>query len=310
MKNNSNLKKKKSKRLKALSFKPTDGVNKDINKKNKENKKEDENLPKKDKIIFMNEEENEGYCVNRYDNGDAYFGYYANNLRNHHGFYFYNPIYENNYKINRYYFGLWKNDLRHGYGIYLWTKEEGKEKFYENFDNSNFKAYVGNFDSDNLDKGTYLSKEGDNYFIYHGTFSKDRKRDGNNCFYFSSNLEILLYGMFKENEFVDGYFASFYDDGDIKEIFKYNNNKADNLESNNENNNIKEMMNTFRDCIMSEDYFGIIFDVFSRILKFKERYLFNIDVINTYKNEDFLDICKSYKKIKIYQDIEKYVVKK
>ena len=69
-------------------------------------------------------------------------------------------------------------------------------------------------------------------------------------------------------------------------------------------------MNTFRDCIMSEDYFGIIFDVFSRILKFKEKYLFNIDVINTYKNEDFLDICKSYKKIKIYQDIEKYVVKK
>ena len=310
MKNNSNLKKRKSKRLKTLSFKPTDSENKDINKKNKENKIEDENIRKKDKIIFMNEEEKEGYCVNRYDNGDAYFGYYANDVRNHHGFYFYNPIYENNYKLNRYYFGLWKNDLRHGYGIYLWTKEEGKEKFYDNFDNSNFKAYVGNFDSDNLVKGTYLSKEEDNYFVYHGTFSKDRKREGNNCFYFSSNLEILLYGTFKENEFVDGYFASFYDDGDIKEIFKYNNNNADYLENNTENNNIKEMMNTFRDCIMSEDYFGIIFDVFSRILKFKERYLFNIDVINTYKNEDFLDICKSYKKIKIYHDIEKYVVKK
>ena len=58
---------------------------------------------------------------------------------------------------------------------------------------------------------------------------------------------------------------------------------------------------------MSEDYFGNIYEVFSRILEFKDNYLFDIDIINTDKYEDFLDICKSYKKITIFNDIEKYV---
>ena len=31
------------------------------------------------------------------------------------------------------------------------------------------------------------------------------------------------------------------------------------------------------------------------------------DVINTYKHDEFLEICKSYKKITINYDIEKYV---
>ena len=307
--NNSNLRKSNTKRKKALSFKPTDSLNNDINSKNRRNK-EKENVELDSintKIIFMNDEEKEGYCVNKYDNGDSYFGYYANDLRNQYGFYYYSPIYKDNYQLNRFYFGSWKNDLRHGNGIYLWAREENNQKFYESFERANFNAYVGNFLSDNLNKGTYLSKKGNDYFVYHGTFAENSKKSGNNCFYYSANLEQILFGTFKDDKFNEGYISKFNDEGEIDDIVKYHNNVAENLEKNKENEKIKELITTFRDVIMSEDYFGIIFEVFSNVLKFKENYLFNIDVINTYKNDDFLDICKSYKKITIYNDIEKYV---
>ena len=308
------LRKSSSKRAKALSFKPKDSENQDIYTKVRKSKieleKEKDKMekkPEKEKIIFMNDDEKEGYCVNKYDNGDSYFGYYSNDVRNYHGFYYYNPKYVGcDYYLNRYYLGLWKNDLRHGFGIYLWSKGKRNSKFYESFDNSNFIAYAGIFNSDNLEKGTYLSKEGEDYFVYHGTFAENCEKEGQNCYYYSANLEQLFYGTFHKNEFIDGYIAQFNDEGEIEDIIKYDNGTSKNLENNEDEEN-KELMNLFRDCIMSEDYFGNIYEVFSRILKFKDNYLFDIDIINTDKYEDFLDICKSYKKITIFNDIEKYV---
>ena len=53
----------------------------------------------------------EGYCVNKYLNGDEYFGNYSNDLRNRQGIYIYKPKYETGKIILRqYYFGLWEND--------------------------------------------------------------------------------------------------------------------------------------------------------------------------------------------------------
>ena len=296
---------KKSKSKNAITFKSAEN---EYNYSNIVKKENTPDKPNKNKISFMNEEEKEGYCVNRYDNGDSYFGYYANDLRNQNGFYTYGPIrIDYNYLLNRYYFGFWKDDLRNGNGIFLWSKDKRDENFYDSFEKSNFKAYVGIFDSDNLKKGTYLSKEGENYFVYHGTFSENSKKEGKNCFYYSANLEQLFYGTFHDNEFVSGYIAKFNDEGEIDDIIKYYNKAGKDLENNNENDQIKKLMTTFRDCILNEDYFGSIYEVFSRILKFKDEYLFDIDAVNSNKQEDFYDICKSYKKITIFHDIEKYV---
>ena len=282
--------------------------NKKSNPKKKDDRKETQIYNNKE-IMFINNEEKEGYCVNKYDNGDAYFGYYANDLRNQNGFYFYHPTYINKKRLSRYYMGFWKDDLRQGFGIYLWARDRKKERFYENFEKSNFKVYVGNFDSDNFVKGTYLSKENEDYFVYHGTFSKNQKREGKNCFYYNSNSEILMYGTFKDNEFIDGFFANFDDDGNIKQILKYKNKKIESFEKNAQNDKATEIMKAFRNCIMAEDYFGIIFKVFSSVVKTKEDYLFDIDIVNTYKHEEFMDMCKAYKKIKIFHDIENFVIK-
>ena len=145
----------------------------------------------------------EGYCVNKYLNGDEYFGNYSNDLRNRQGIYIYKPKYETGKIILRqYYFGLWENDLKQGRGIYVWLKEDknnSKNSYnnksynpFNNFDKANFDAYVGNFDKNKFTKGTLLKKEGDNYFVFHGWFLNSKK-NGKNCFYYSEKLEEILY---------------------------------------------------------------------------------------------------------------------
>ena len=253
----------------------------------------------------------EGYCVNSYLNGDEYFGYYSNDLRNKHGLYIYKPILNRENKILRqYYFGLWENDIKQGRGIYLWLKEEKRirnlknnlnNKLYNPFDNfekANFDAYIGLFEQNEFTKGTLIKKEENNYFVFHGFFN-NLKKNGNNCFYYSANLEKLIYGKFEKNKFIKGYVALFSDEGIIKKFYKYN---MDMDEIN--ITHIKKLMSDFRNIIMSEDYFGIIFNVFKNAIKFKDNYLNDINAINTYKYEEFLDICKSYKKITIFNDIE------
>ena len=241
--------------------------------------------------FVLNEKKDKGYCFNKFDNGDIYFGYNINNSRNLQGFYSYfiNPKNDK----SSYYLGQWKSNLRHGFGIYLWSLQ------LNNFENSNFKAFVGKFKEDNLEKGTFLSKEGNNYLIYHGSFDENHKKYGNNCFYYSANLEKLIFGQFEKDKFIKGYVTLFNDEGIIQEFKEYNNDIDYKLVD------VKNIMSNFRNIIMSKDYFGIIFNVFKRAIEFKDNYLNNIDTINTFKNDEFLDICISYKKVSIFNDIEK-----
>ena len=115
--------------------------------------------------------EREGFGVNKYPNGDFYFGYFSENERNKHGIYSYKPKIENNYILSEYYYGLWKDDYRDGYGIYLWLKENKSTTPFSDFSNSSFRAYIGNISHNNFTKGTFLIKSGNKYFVYHGLFN-------------------------------------------------------------------------------------------------------------------------------------------
>ena len=106
----------------------------------------------------------EGYCLNTYLNGDEYFGYYTNDVRNKQGLYIYKPGLD----LRQYYFGLWENDIKQGRGIYLWLKDnKGKgyklyNPFNNNFEKANFDAYIGLFDQNKFTKGTLLKKQENN----------------------------------------------------------------------------------------------------------------------------------------------------
>ena len=262
----------------------------------------------------------EGYCVNKYLNGDEYFGNYSNDLRNRQGIYIYKPKYETGKIILRqYYFGLWENDLKQGRGIYVWLKEDknnSKNSYnnksynpFNNFDKANFDAYVGNFDKNKFTKGTLLKKEGDNYFVFHGWFLNSKK-NGKNCFYYSAKLEEILYGTFKDDKFIEGFVGKFDDNGDLKNLIKYKNKsiiEKDKFEPSDDEKEVAKKILTFRNIIMSQDYFGILYNKFKDAIDFKNANMNNVQLFNSELYLDLLDIAALYSQVSIFKDIEKYL---
>jgi len=262
----------------------------------------------------------EGYCVNKYLNGDEYFGNYSNDLRNRQGIYIYKPKYETGKIILRqYYFGLWENDLKQGRGIYVWLKEDknnSKNSYnnksynpFNNFDKANFDAYVGNFDKNKFTKGTLLKKEGDNYFVFHGWFLNSKK-NGKNCFYYSAKLEEILYGTFKDDKFIEGFVGKFDDNGDLKNLIKYKNKsiiEKDKFEPSDDEKEVAKKILTFRNIIMSQDYFGILYNIFKDAIDFKNANMNNVELFNSELYLDLLDIAASYNQASIFKNIEKHL---
>ena len=261
----------------------------------------------------------EGYCVNNYENGDEYFGYYSNDLRNKQGLYIYKPkpILNKFYSL-QYYFGLWENDKKSGRGIYLWLKEKNYNIYnnksfnpFNNFENANFHAYVGEFDNDNFTKGTLLKKEGDNYFVYHGDLnSQNLKKNGKECFYYSAKLEEIFFGTYKNDIFTEGYIGKYNDNGELENIVKYKNRQITELENLKKVENIKNIsrkLETFRNVIMSKDYFGILYNVFKDAIDFKNKNMNDIDIFNSDKYIDLMEIAASYNQVSIFKEIEKYL---
>ena len=263
----------------------------------------------------------EGYCINSYLNGDEYFGYYINDLRNKQGLYIYKPKFEISNKILRqYYFGLWENDYKEGRGIYLWLNEIRDNRNrniinnksynpFNNFEKANFYAYIGLLKKNKFTKGTLLKKENDNYFVFHGSL-QNLKKNGKNCFYYSAKLEQILYGAFKDDKFIDGFVGKYDDNGQIKEIIKYKNKTIINKDKFLPNDNIEELSQkliTFRNIIMSKDYFGILYKVFKDAIDFKNKNMNNIDIFNSDLYIDLMDVEASYNQVSIFKDIEKHI---
>ena len=253
--------------------------------------------------------EREGFGVNTYSNGDYYFGYFSENERNKHGIYSYKPKIENNNILSEYYYGSWKDNYKDGYGIYLWLKENKSTKSFSDFSNSSFKAYIGNISRDVFTKGTLLIKSFDNYFVYHGTFNSEGKKHGDLSFFFSAQKELLLYGTFENDNFISGFISTFNDEGNLIKICKYNNGEMVERKDINqiEIDIVEKIMFNFRNVIMSKDYFGDAYKEFGNVVKFKEKHMNNLDILNSDKYIDIMNAVVRYNKITIFKDIENYV---
>ena len=253
--------------------------------------------------------EREGYCLNIYTNGDSYFGYYSNNLRDKHGFYEFKPEIKKKIRNQEFYFGLWKDDLRNNRGINLWISEPEKNIPFSNFDDSDFECYVGLFENDNFIKGTYLIKNEDDYYVYHGNFDEEGNKYGNNCLLYSSTLEQCFYGKFQNNEFIKGYVCKYDNEGNVNDLCKYENEiiiKEEELNKNNIND-ISKLLFIFRNVIMGKDYFGDIYNCFGKAYNFKINEMKNIDILNNDKYLDIMTAAICYNKVTIFNDIEKFV---
>ena len=255
--------------------------------------------------------EKEGYGFYRFPNNDIYFGSFKYDERNYNGFYIWAQE-EMNGKIHtESYHGFWKDNKKCKYGIYLWLDEEEDN---EEFDKANFDAYIGKFDGNKFVRGTFLKKSDDNYYVYHGNFSPDGKKNDENAFFYSSSLDRLFHGKIEDDVFKDGYvvyfnsesglienivYCDFEKNKDVKNIVMKEDIKKEDLK--------KEEDETllFRNVILSIDYFGHIYKTYKDTVKFIIEEIGEISIFED--KEKFPNLMKTsvaYNKDNIYFDIE------
>lgn len=252
----------------------------------------------------------EGYCFNTYTNGDKYFGYYLNDIKNKQGIYSYKPKKKDNYLLSEFYYGQWANNLFNGKGIYLWLKEKEETIPFSDYDNAKITSFVGYSKEGNFKKGALISKEDKNYFIYYGSFSQSGQKEGENCFCYCSNLDKISYGTYRNGVFTEGYVAKFKKDGKVTQLIVYKKEEDKNPEGQRikpkTEKKIIDILSKFREAIKEKDYFHMIYQEFGRILKFRDE---NMNDIEIFLSEKYDEIMKSfeYSKISICEDIEKKI---
>ena len=258
----------------------------------------------------------DGYGLHKFNNGDKYFGYFRNDKRNFNGIYYW-PSEEKEGRIKQeMYFGSWKDNLKDKNGMYIWLDEPSEEK-NKNFDNTNLEAYIGDFDGGNYSKGTYLQKTGDDYYLYHGNFTKDGKKNDENGFFYSAKFDRLFHGKIENDIFVKGYVTYFNpDEGTIENIvyvsfdkdLKVTNIILDKDLQQKEKENENKLCSRFRDVILGIDYFGELYKKIKDITKFMNDNMDNIDIFN---NEEkyplMINLVVAYTRNNIDSDIKSKV---
>lgn len=320
MKNTQNQKKIIFDKLSIFKSLDKKGEYKDEKTKSTIKKREDDDVTSNMFIIKIDGEfpflgvvngifEREGFGVNTYQNGDIYFGYFSEDERNKHGIYSFKPKYENNYILSEYYYGLWKDNYKNEHGIYLWLKENKNIKPFSDFENSVFNAFIGNIEQDTFIKGTLLIKNIDDYYVYHGKFNKDGKKEGELCFFYSAKKELLLYGIFDNDNFISGHMATFNDEGNLIKLSKYMQGKIINKKNINKNevDIVEKILFNFRNVIMSKDYFGDLYKEFGKVVDFRDNNMNDLEILNSEKYLDIMKAAIGYNKITIFNDIERFV---
>ena len=253
----------------------------------------------------------EGYGLNNFENGDKYLGYFENDQRCKNGIYFFSPEIKDKKIITQCYFGNWKNNKKEENGIYIWLSEANNNKL---FDEANFEAFVGEFENDAYKRGTYLIKERDEYYLYHGKFDREGRKSDDNAYFYSSKNDTLIHGRVSRDIIRNGYIFIFdSESGSIKEMAYCNFDKDGNLIDSTYKSNLlkedkeKEEKNicNFRNIILNEDYFGYIYDKYKEIYNFINNEIYSIDA---FENKRILEkinkLCNDYNNNNIYNDIE------
>ena len=254
-----------------------------------------------------------GYGFNDYKNGDKFFGYYKEDKKNTHGIYFWEPDRVNGILKKEVYYGFWKDNKKDNHGCYLWVEEEQGNK---DFEKTNFDTYIGLIDEDKYKRGTYLSKNGDDYYLYYGEFSENGKKTDDNAMFYTS-ADKLIKGKIENDEFKEGYIGIFdSDSGDLTDfMFCTFGDKSSvsliKLEKDLDKDlvdKIKDEMITFRNVILEDDYFGNVYSKYNEVKDFIKTHMNSLETLDDpEKYPEIISLCTGYNKINIYADIEKKV---
>ena len=257
--------------------------------------------------------EREGYGLHKFANGDKYFGYFKNDKRNLNGIYYW-PKEEKEGRIKQQiYYGYWQDNIKEKNGMYMWL-DEPKEENNQSFDNTNLEAYIGDFEEGHYKKGTFLQKKGDDYYLYHGNFTEDGKKNDENGFFYSAKFDRLFHGTIENDFFIKGYVTYFNpEEGTIDNInyvsfdkdLKVSNIILDKDLEQKEKENESSLCSRFRDVILNIDYFGELYKKINDITKFINENITNIDIFNDEEKYSLMsNLVSAYSKNNIDSDIK------
>lgn len=258
-----------------------------------------------------NKFQREGYGLETFINGDKYFGQYDSDFRTENGIYYFAPTKNSENILTECYLGQWNSNLKNRNGIYIWMDQPENNFEYEK---ANFDAYIGEFEEEKYLRGTYINKLNNQFYLYHGSFSEDGKKNDNNAYFFSSKGNKIFHGQIKNDTLKSGFmgaldsegekvteivYCKFNEDGSVSDVIEEKKLNVDDVEEE------KKNMVNFRSIIFDSDYFIKIYNKFTKI-KIK---IDNLeDITEIMEREDNIPeiekILNKYTKKNIYFDIE------
>lgn len=210
------------------------------------------------------------------------------------------------------YHGFWRENHKDNHGVYIWMNEEKSNTI---FDHADFDAYVGDLELDRYRRGCYLSKKGDNYYVYYGNFDQDGHKNDERAFFYSSKQDKIIVGKMVNDKYVNGYFVSFNsEDGNITDIVycEFNNDempikllKSEEIDES-LRTKISYEAKEFRVIALREDYFGQLYEKYKEILAFIRNEMNDIKILDD--EEGYPRIMKlgmSYNDMKLFRELEK-----
>lgn len=262
-------------------------------------------------IGILNEKfDRDGYGAYYFPNGDKYFGNFKEDKRNFNGIYIWSPIQKGTNFLTESFYGYWENNKKSRSGIYMWLNEPEKN---EEFEKADFEAYVGELENSTYKRGTYMKKEKDSYHVYHGNFDIDGKKNDNDGYFYSADLDRLFHGKIIKDKFISGYISYFDQEGMISDIVQceFDDNSVVNklvmkkdLQSLEKENEEKKCA-LFRNIILGENYFEEIYSKYKEITKFIKN---NMNSVEIFKDKDkfptIMKLASAYNNTNIYNDIE------
>ena len=278
---------------------------------------------KKEGFLFsgsLNEDfQRDGYGLENFKNGDKFLGQFESDIRNEKGVYYFAPVKNKNENENENavniksecYLGEWKNNLKEKNGIYIWLDQQ-ENKF--EYNQTNFDAYIGEFEEDKFTRGTYLTKLNNEFTLYHGNFNKNGKKNDDNGYFFSSKWNKIFHGKFVNDALENGYLCSFDEEGEnVTEIIFCKFNEDGSVNDVNEENELnkedvekeKKSVALFRNTIFEGDYFGKVYSIFYKIKNKVDNLEDMVKILEDEENIGKLNkILNKYNKKNLYKEIE------
>ena len=257
----------------------------------------------------------QGYGFMTLPNNEKYFGIYTDDLRDKHGLYQYPDKIEDDKIEREFFFGVFNGGKVDNRGVYLWIKENKDVPMFNNFDDADFSCFIGDLNDKHFIKGTYMTKKGEQYYVYHGKFNEQNEKDSDGAFYYNSEKDELMYGKVEKNKFINAYLSVFDDEGNIKNGIYVNfdeNGKITDYKQKEElpdKASVFDEMFDFRDIIMGEDYFGQVFNTFKDTMNFIASDV-NLESFDSQeKFPKLINVSFNFNKITIKDNIDKVLAK-